>query len=57
VGLDLEPDAVSGFGRPDSGHLRPGVARDHVLLSQSSRRNIAPQAGVITRAEMRPAGV
>src|SRR5712691_4800381 len=27
--LDLEPDAEPGLGRPDLGHLRPGVARDH----------------------------
>src|SRR5437016_5696913 len=27
--LDLEPDAEAGLGRPDLGHLRPGVARDH----------------------------
>src|SRR5438132_397366 len=27
--LALEPDADPGLGRPDLGHLRPGVARDH----------------------------
>ena len=28
-GLDLEPDAEPVLGRPDRGHLRAGVARDH----------------------------
>ncbi len=29
VSLDLEPDAEAGCRRPDGGHVRPGVARDH----------------------------
>ena len=32
VRLDLEPDAVLGFRLPQSGHLRAGVAGDHVRL-------------------------
>jgi hypothetical protein len=31
VGLDLEPDAVARLRLPDRHHLRPAVARDHVL--------------------------
>jgi L-rhamnose isomerase len=27
--LDLEPDPVAVFRRPDPGHLGPAVARDH----------------------------
>ena len=27
--LDVEPDPVSGFGLPDRGHLRAGIAGDH----------------------------
>lgn len=29
MGLDFEPDAKPGFGRPDGDHFRPGIARDH----------------------------
>src|SRR5258708_39026152 len=29
VSLDLEPDAEARLGRPDRGHPRPGIARDH----------------------------
>jgi hypothetical protein len=27
--LDLEPDAETGLGRPDSDHFRPRITRDH----------------------------
>ncbi len=30
--FDLEPDAEFGFRRPDGGHFRPGIARDHGAL-------------------------
>ena len=29
MGLDFEPDAKTGFRRPDGGHLGTGIARDH----------------------------
>ena len=29
MGLDLEPDAEPGFGRPEGDHLGAGIARDH----------------------------
>ena len=30
--FDLEPDAEFGLRRPDGGHFRPGIARDHGAL-------------------------
>jgi hypothetical protein len=32
MGLDLEPDAELGLGRPDGDHLGAGIARDHRSL-------------------------
>ncbi len=31
--LDLEPDAEAGIRRPDRGHFRPGITRDHQAAS------------------------
>ena len=51
VGLDLEPDAVFGLGRPDVGHFRPGIARDHgARLSRLAKR-----AGLRANSANRPA--
>src|SRR5262249_33661383 len=33
MGLDLEPDPITGFRRPDPGHLGPAVARDHAAAT------------------------
>jgi hypothetical protein len=41
IGLDLEPDAESGFGRPDGDHFRPGIARDH--RSVLTYREVCPR--------------
>ena len=40
--LDLEPDAEAVLGRPDGGHLRPRIARDHggLLAPKLSRRHV-----------------
>ena len=32
MGLDLEPDAEFGFGRPDRHHVRPCVTRNHSVI-------------------------
>ena len=45
MGLDLEPDAELGLGRPDGHHLGAAVAGDHRLIS-SSRRGDRPSEAV-----------
>jgi hypothetical protein len=49
MGLDLEPDAEAGFGRPDGGHFGAGIARDHpgywTGKRQKGRRVMRRRAG------------
>ncbi len=37
-GLDFKPDSVAVFGRPDGGHLRAGITRDHRCLVRTVGR-------------------
>jgi hypothetical protein len=39
MGLDLEPDAVALFRRPDRRHLLPRVARNHAATTIAASRN------------------
>ncbi len=50
MGLDLEPDAEVGLGRPDRGHLVAGIAGDHGnfrLLREAFRPSGPPREAVV----------
>jgi len=40
MGLDLEPDAELGLGRPDIGHFLAAVTGDHVRRLQNLRESV-----------------
>ena len=43
--LDLPPDAVAVFGRPDGGHFGAGIAGDHGRAASRADRSASNQAG------------
>jgi len=60
VGLDLEPDAELGFGRPDGDHFGPGVAGDHRPIFPGKLRDgvaLAKTAGNLNGCGVPAAGL
>src|SRR5262249_14262859 len=47
--LDLEPDAKARLRRPDVGHGRPGVARDHQAARPRAMAAAVPSAAIFAR--------